>query len=336
MKKLLLLSALLASFSLSAAPDDIGATEVATWEGNAKACFLMMFDDGWPSALVVAIPELEKRNLAATYFLVPEKGEYKVYEEKWKKVAGKPGVVFGVHTLTHHGIKDLEHGRHEIGDCAKYLRDIVPGKRTRLLAYGQPGVGQGKWNITGDEEKQLLKEFDLVDRPPFRDHGAVYHWQTCEQMLALADKAIETGGMNYVIFHGLEIKDPKRTYQDFWAMKQDIVFPFFDAIAERRDRGDLWVTDWISCHQYETERATARVENIVPGKKGITLTLSCDADPALYDLPLTLRTRVPKDWEKVSVTQGERTEQVDAKDGVVQYHAVPDGTSIALARSTER
>lgn len=315
------------------APAAVGDTVVQKWKGGAKACFLLMFDDGWPSAIDVAVPELEKRGLVATYYIVPEKGEFKAREKAWREEAWKRGAVYGNHTMTHHGVRDYEHARTEIGGCTDWILDVVPGKRPRLVSYGQPGVDKGKWNITREELQRILDEWHMVERPDFRGHGAVYHLKTCDDMLALADRAIASGGMEYVVFHGLEHKAPWRTWQDFWAMKQDIVFPFFDAIAERRDRGDLWVTDHISCHQYETERATARVEKlqVAPGGRGVRFTLSCDADPALYDLPLTLRTRVPAQWRKATVKRGANVlATVPVEDGVVQYEVAPGPEPVTL------
>ena len=324
-----------AALPLSAATDPAdgaGSAEVLRWHGGAKAAFLLMFDDGWPSHVDVAVPELEKRGLVATYYIVPEKGEFKAREKAWREDLWKRGAVYGNHTLTHHGVKDVEDARREIGRCTEWILDVVPGKRPRLVSYAQPGVDPGKWNISGEEKKRILEEFHLVERPDFRDHGAVYHLKTCADMLALADRAIANGGMEYVIFHGVEHIAPWRTWQDFWAAPQSEFFPFLDAIAERRDRGDLWVTDHISCHQYERERASARVES-TPAGKGFRLRLTCDADPAFYDLPLTLRVRVPDDWRgSVSIRQGgrEATAPIDPETHTAAFDAVPGAVPIDI------
>ena len=327
---LLSLAAVGAGAAEPAAP---GETAIQTWRGGAKACFLLMFDDGWPSHADVAVPELEKRGLVATYYIVPEKGEFKAREKAWREDLWKRGAVYGNHTLTHHGVKDFEDARREIGKCTEWILDVVPGRRPRLVSYAQPGVDKGKWNITGEEKARILEEFHLVERPDFRDHGAVYHLKTCGDMLALADRAIASGGMEYVIFHGVEHIAPWRTWQDFWAAPQAEFFPFLDAVAERRDRGDLWVTDHISCHQYETERASARAKTLAVSPTAIRLSLECDADPAFYDLALTLRTRVPDAWTgDALVRQGDREARVpiDPKTHTVQYDAVPGAVPIDI------
>jgi len=331
MKKLIALALPLVTLALSAA---VGDTEVMKWENGAKACFLLMFDDGWPSAVDVAIPELAKRGLSATYYIVPLKGEYKVREKKWKEHANDPGVVLANHTMRHQKVTDYEQAMKEIGDVNTYIRSLVTNPPPKLISWGQPGLKPGCWTISKEDYARVLKELHLIDRPTFNGHGAVYHMQTCEQMMKLVNKALAEGGMEYVIFHGVEDLASWRTgrggYQDFWAMKQAICFPFFDNLSELQKKGDLWVTDHISWHQYETEFKTAKV---VKGKAKSgcqTYLLTCEADPEYYDYPLTLETQVPAKWKKATVIQGKRIEKCDVKGGKIRYRAVPGKTAIEI------
>ena len=303
-----------------AAPGD---TKIAKWKDDRTAVFLLMFDDGWPSLWQVAIPEMAKRGLIGTFYLNPEKGEYKKFEEKWKTEVPKTGMVYGNHTMTHQGVKDLENADWEIGACAEYLRKMNPDQKPGLISYAQPGVGPGKWNITGEQQAELLKKHNLVDRPPFRGHGAVYHLKTTDEMMALADKAIASKGMEYLVVHGVERKEPNWGYQDFWPLKQDVFFPLLDRLKEKSDKGELWITDHITQHKYEVQRdaTTVKVLKNVPG--GIELEATCSAAPEWYDGTLTFITEVPSDWKKVAVSQGDRKTSVDVKDGFVKFDANP-------------
>jgi hypothetical protein len=302
----------------------LGESRVAKWKDDKKAAFLLMFDDSWPSHWQVAVPALVARKMTATFYINPGKGEYLKFKDKWENDVWTNGVVYGVHTMTHQGVKDLENAEYEIGACAKVIGATGSGKTPRLISWGMPGVGPGKWNITGEELQALLKKHHLVDRPTFNDHGVVYHLQKADQMLALADKAIAAGGMEYLIAHGVERgPDMNWGYQDFWAWKQEIFFAVLDGLAQRRDRGDLWITDHISYHQYLTERATAKVQTLKADPTGIRLALTCEADPQFYDVPLTVVTRVPADWQECRVTQGDRTSSVAVVNGMVTFDAVP-------------
>ncbi|MEO5712854.1 MAG: polysaccharide deacetylase family protein [Luteolibacter sp.] len=308
----------------------VGDTQVAKWKDDRTGVFMLMFDDSWPSHFQVAVPEVEKRGLVATFYICPDKGEFKTMAKEWDKVAANKKMVLADHTMTHRGVKDLANAEHEIGDCAEIVRKLQPGKENRLVSFGMPGVGPNEWNLTSDQLKELLTKHHLVSRPPFQGHGAVYHQKTFEEMIALADKAIRDKGVEYLVVHGVERVTPDWGYQDMWPLKQTILFPLLDGLKERSDRGELWVTDHISQHQYETEREGATVKTLKVVPKGIQLELKCSADPKLYDLLLTLVTQVPPAWSACDISQGEVKSRATAKGGVLVFDAIPNGPPIAI------
>jgi len=206
-------------------------TRIAKWQDDKKAAFLLMFDDGWPSHWQVAVPELAKRHLTATFYIVPGKGEFKAFEKKWLTDVPEAGMVVGDHTFTHTGIKTPDKADFEIGDCQRYILKNYPGKTPRLISFAQPGGVP--WAISRSDEDAMLAKYNLIERPPFEGHGAVYHLQTTDQMLALADKAIASGGMEYLVIHGVERITPNWGYQDFWALKQSIFLPLLDGLQQR-------------------------------------------------------------------------------------------------------
>lgn len=318
MKKLVFALCALGSVSLLAAPGD---ASVAKWENDATAAFMLMFDDGWPSAWQAAMPALEARKLPADFYIIPKKGEFKVFEGRWKELFKNPLFRFGNHTMTHNGFDGYDGAVKEFGECTDYLRANVPGKPGRLISYAQPGVLSGRWNINGEQEAAICKAQGLVARPTFRGHGATYHFKTKDDMLALATKAVKETSCEYVIFHGVAVDDPKRGYQDFWAVPTKEYLPFFDEIATMRERGELWIADHVSVHQYETERSTAKVKSLGKKGKGYRFALTCDADPKLYDHTLTVKVEVPKTWK-------------NARNGFVCVNVLPDGKPFDVTPET--
>ncbi len=309
----------------------VGDTRVAHWQHDAKAVFLLMFDDSWPSAFQVAAPELVKRDMIATFYICPGKGEYKVFKSEWENQVWKTGMVYGNHTFTHSGVKDFDDAKKEIGQANDAIYAAVPGKNPRLISFAMPGVAQGKWNINKEQLAEILKANHLIDRPTFSGHGAVFQWKTTEQMLALADKAIASGGMEYLVIHGVERRAPLDTsYQDMWALNQDLFREVLDGLNTRRERGDLWITDHISYHQYDTERATAKVKTLSADAKKIALQLTSNADKSFYDQPLTLVTQVPPTWTAVQVTQGDAKMTAPVTNGLVKFTALPNDVQVEL------
>ena len=306
----------------------VGEARVAKWKDDKTAAFLLMFDDGWPSHWQVAVPELRKRDMTATFYIVPNKGEFKQFKKKWEEVAAQ-GMTLGNHTWTHDGFQGAEDSQKEIGDTTQFLYDFVPGKNPRLMSFALPGVKSydyGEGNFLG----AMLKANNLIDRGDFKGHGAVYHWKTTEQMLALADKAIANGGMEYLVIHGVERIGPNVHYQDFWALKQDVFLPILDGLAERRDRGDLWITDHISEYKYDQERTGATVETLKNTAKEIQLNFVTTTDPQLYDAPLTLVVGVPPTWKSCQIEQGDTKTTATPKDGNVMFDAMPDGKPVVI------
>jgi hypothetical protein len=334
MRRLFAATLLLFSACTSVYAETPGTTRIAKWKDDRTAAFLLMFDDSWPSHWQVAAPELAKRGLIATFYICPAKGEYKQFAAKWEQELWKQGMVYAVHTMTHGGIKDMENGEYEIGECAKVIRSIVPGTKDKLVSYGRPGVKKGTWNITDEQEAELLKKHQLIDRPPFTGHGAVYHLKTTEEMLALADKAIAAKDLEYLVVHGVERVGPVVKYQDFWPLPQTVFFPLLDGLKARVDRGELWMTDHISAHQYQMERESAEVKVLEANDKTIRLQLISKADPKLYDQPLTLLTQVPAGWKSCEVKQGEQKATLGIANASVKFDAIPNGGEITLKPAT--
>ena len=334
MKHAALAIATLSATALFAAPGD---ATVEKWENGAKGAFMLMFDDGWPSAWQAAMPALEARGLPADFYIIPNKGEFKAFEKKWKECFKNPLFRFGNHTMNHSGFNDYDGAVKEFGDCTKYLRENVPGKEGRLISYAQPGVPSGRWNINAEQEAEICRAQGLVARPTFRDHGATYHLKNKDDMLAKAKKAIAEGIVEYVIFHGVAVDDPKRGYQDFWAMPTKEYIPFFDELAAMRDRNELWIADHVSVHQYETERASAKVKKLDAPSSALKLAVTCDADPKLYDYPLTLKVEVPKAWKAAKYRQGKDGEVglSRVEGGFAFVKAVPNGVPVGIVESKE-
>ncbi|HSI64481.1 MAG TPA: hypothetical protein VLE43_15240, partial [Candidatus Saccharimonadia bacterium] len=156
------------------------------------------------------------------------------------------------------------------------------------------------------------------------------------EMLALADKAIAAKDLEYLVVHGVERVGPVVKYQDFWPLPQAVFFPLLDGLKARVDRGELWMTDHISAHQYQVERDSAEVKVLESNDKSIRLQLTCKADPKLYDQPLTLVTQMPPEWKTCEVVQGEKKTQPGIAGGQVKFDAFPHGGEITLRPSTAR
>ena len=309
----------LMSGSLLAQSTAPGATRIANWKDDKKAPFLMMFDDCCPTHVTNVFPELQKRGMTGTFYIVNEKPERKARLEFWEKEApGDPNVVFGNHTVNHKALTDLAQAEQELVGCNELIYRVSPGKNPRLISYATPGGP--KHEVTEDQLKEILVRQHLLLRPPFGGHGGGIHFKTGDDVLAAVDKAVSSGQQEYVIFHGVGGDWISFPMPEFVAM--------LDGLEKRRDA--IWITDHVSAHKYETERNATQVETAEASGRKIILKVKNSTDAALYDQPLTFVTKVPANWKACAVTQNGKTSRVAVVNGEAKFEALPVNGSIQL------
>jgi peptidoglycan/xylan/chitin deacetylase (PgdA/CDA1 family) len=110
---------------------------------------------------------------------------------------------------------------------------------------------------------------------------------------------------------------------------------FFDHLAAARDK--VWVATFQDVTKYMRERQHARVQTRTVDA-ALHVSLAHALDPALYDLPLTLKTYVPAGWTRVGLTQGATTSVLtprqDAGGSFVLYDARPNVEEVVLTENS--
>src|SRR4051794_15692055 len=68
-------------------------TQVLKWKDGKKAVIMLGFDDSAPSQLQNVVPELEKRKIVGTFYLVTGNKLYAGLQQRWEAAAKSPCVV---------------------------------------------------------------------------------------------------------------------------------------------------------------------------------------------------------------------------------------------------
>ncbi len=295
---------------------DIGGTKVENWKDGRKTAFLLFFDDNTPSQLKNAIPELKKRNLIGTFYVCP--GKKQLWTAAWEKEVSDSKLVLGNHTMNHKFVADASEMEGEIKECSEYLAKLRPdSQKPILVSFGKPGTNP-PWKIAEDQIKAVLPKYNLVYRPAIV--MAAINLKTGKDMTNAVDKAIAKGETGNILFHGVGGDWLSASMQDYLQL--------LDYLVSKQDQ--VWVTDHISAHKYETERKTATVKLLKQSEQEIQLSLTTQADPQLYDQPLTLTTQVPAAWKKCQVSQGAAQSVTPVNDGTVRYDALPGAAPVTL------
>ncbi len=271
----------------------------------------MAFDDGCKSQLDNAIPLLRAYGAVGTFYPILDAGFFKDQLARWQEVVDDPCVVLGNHTLTHGDFPDGAKFDEEVKAAQDAIRALTPkAKWPRLVSFGQPGVKV--WKVTKEEYAETLARYDLIDRPPF--FGAAIHVTTVPQAEQIVDKAIATGDMTHVDFHGVG--------GDWLAPPTEFLEGLLKKLLAERDH--IWQTSAVDYHKYLTERDASTIETVSKDAGKVVLRLVSMTDPALYDLPLTIEADVPADWMLCRVA-AQGLAEVDAKvvGGRVRFYALP-------------
>lgn len=296
--------------------EKISDTQVLKWKDGKQAVFFLAFDDGCPSHLKNVIPELHKRKIPATFYLIANNGMVRD-QPAWAKEAKTPEVILGNHTFNHKDCTSVEQLNDELSKANDAINErVAPANTTRLISYGQPGGV--KWTVSKDEVQAALAKHNLVSRPPF--WGAAIHVKTTEDTERLVDAAIGKGDMGHLDFHGVG--------GDWLAATVEFLHATLDKLEAAKDK--LWITDHISYHKYLTERKASEVKVLASEPKQIRIRLHATTDPKLYDQALTLATKVPADWRSVLVTQGQTKVTAAVVESIVKYNAMPCTQEITL------
>jgi peptidoglycan/xylan/chitin deacetylase (PgdA/CDA1 family) len=303
-----------------------GETRVAKWRGDAKAAFQLWFDDGCPSHVKNAVPELVKRKLQATFYLNPGAGHYKPFAKQWEEQFPKLGFEYGNHTFTHQGAQDAADLEGELTKCNEVLARIAAAgaRPPGLVSFGRPGVKQGAWTVSDEDVKTVLAKHNLIERPKL-DHGiAGVQVKTATDVLSAVDKVVASGGSDFVLFHGVG--------GDWLSFPMPEFVKLLDELEKRR--GAVWCGGAIETFKYAAERNAATVKVLEITDQRVRVSLQCTTDPKLYDAPLTLVTRVPTAWtECVVKAKGAPDARVTAAEGQIRYDVAPTADVITIERA---
>lgn len=253
------------------------------------------------------------------------------------------GHEIGSHTITHPRLDALDDAniRYELAQSRVEIREQM-GDRHTFSAEAPFGIEDERvMDVAYDVYPALRNRMphawlDELNRSSQRDPLAsarpYVQWQrgiltrtTTAQMQSWIETTRASGRTWLVIvIHGVE-------GIGWEAVSRANLAAFFDALVASQDR--LWVATFQDVTKYLRERMSASVA-VSESKGTIRVTLTHGLDPVLYDLPLTLRTRVPDDWSRVRVEQGTSVTSVSVErsthGAIVAYQAAPGRDPVML------
>ena len=300
-------------------------TQIARWKDNAKGVIVFYYDDGTGSALSFAVPTLEKYGVDGTFYIAP--GWFEKTPEKldvWIDAAKNPCIHLANHTWMHSGAKNLEEAESEIAKADDVLRSHLGFPKNKLMSFSHPGGTP--WAITQDQEHQLAAKYSLISRP----HGAKgvagpkHDVKNAQDAIARLDLAEKSGELTFIMFHGVG-----GDWFKFPAADHEILIR---EVARRKTEGRIWAPATIDAQKYEAERNSASITNTTSADS-LSFELVVTTDPVQYDVPLTLVSPVPADWESAVIQQDQRSFKAPVHQGVLTYDVNPVSSRITVSQN---
>ena len=288
MKKAVLTSlALFVWAALAQAQTNLVLPKVAPWNGH-KAAVSLTFDDSDPSHLDVVIPELNRRGLHGTFFLIANRTDRK---DEWRQ-ALKAGHELANHTLDHLHANQLNPGQEEsqVSGAQAVLQKTF-GIPVLTFAYPYTEVSPGllKW----------VQQDCFIARGGYGDNGGYYmkpesepDWFNIPSQMTMTaspfslyqgwiDQDFAAGAWMVFMIHGLEGTP--------WGY-QPITKAVFNQILDALQAKDIWVETFSAVGAYW--KAQKVFEAVKPLAQNGTLVWNWQV-PKVFPARVTLKVGLP-------------------------------------------
>jgi peptidoglycan/xylan/chitin deacetylase (PgdA/CDA1 family) len=331
---------------------------VCNWDNNRKAAIVLTFDDWSPGQCPIATPELLKRNLNATFFIITN--NVQTWDNcYWPQVLQEVtnGNEIGNHTYTHPYLSKLntwavapsgippyatltDQITREVGGAKKTLEQYITNQPILTFAYP-----------FGDYNTQVLDSI-IADghicargvTPPTNftynfavNAGDYYNLNTypMSSSVSLASfygqvqNVMNGGGLLTYLYHSL---DNGSEYGDNWysQVQQSALQKQLDTLVYVKDK--VWVTTLVQAIKYHKEKRCASLtQTQAPDgstwKLLLTDTLS---NNAIYNQPLSIKLKT-NGVNYLSVVQNGVVIPIDLmRNDSIMFRAVPDNGEITL------
>jgi peptidoglycan/xylan/chitin deacetylase (PgdA/CDA1 family) len=265
---------------------------IIPWNGY-KAAISLSFDDGDPSQLETAVPELSKRGIRGTFFLIANR--LKNLEE-WKKAA-QAGQEIGNHTLDH------RHGRDLNATEAVEQVQLSRQKLEESLGVSSPTFAYPFTEITADL-RRASQNCHFLSRGGY---GAVcmnpenqpdWHYLASQVAYAHTSSGILKGWTDQNIYGGTWSIPQFHAFtgsQTGWQPLSPVKFSdFLDDLVERKK--EIWVAPLGEVGAYWQAQGILEKANIERKEETVFLRWK---KPLLIPAGTILKVRLAKNTEKV-------------------------------------
>jgi Polysaccharide deacetylase len=254
---------------------------IARWYDGRQAALSIRFDDSHPTHLSKAIPMLRRYGFRGTFMINPGGGDFEDHRAEWEACARRGDQEFANHSMHHRGAVGDAAMEAEIGEAAKAIWGLFPGK-SKLAALN---LGGGTVFETTHTLRYYLDKYYLFDASQDSTGMDDTYGNRVANFRRTLGQHLERGLWCRIHYHSIG-EGLSSSEANFRAVLD---------IAQEHEAA-LWIAGMADIHKYQTERGGSALARVRSDRGNLTFRLSCRTDPEIYDQPLTIEVTTPTSW----------------------------------------
>jgi peptidoglycan/xylan/chitin deacetylase (PgdA/CDA1 family) len=317
---------------LSAAADH----QVTRWLGGRGSAVSVTFDDGLYSQASVGASMMNERGFKGSFYIKSEPGWafWPTYWEDWQTVA-TAGHEVGSHTVDHAHLTELSVGdaRYQLRESRETIEANIDQPPGMTIAY--------PYGESNDSVEAITAEYYIAGRDVWSPGYMNYYPEDSNNPVDFY--AIGSAAFDYpdlTTYERLASYTDTAEAEHAWFIPHihELDSPAPVAILAQylddlENRDNIWIDTLGAVVRYMREREAATL-HVNEGETSISLVLTHNLDPEIYNQLLTIRSTVPLSWSGVEISQGGFSQVVEpvleGAESVVYYDALPNGATILL------
>lgn len=296
-------------------PQKYGQPEVCLWKNDKYAALSITVDDNCKPDHKWWLKQCKEFGFPITWFVITNKvgGKNKSFSGTWNDFAKLVAAGHSVqsHSASHGrtndklGNKEL---RKEYEGSKNAIETNIPGNKCLAIAYPW---GKGK--------PKFAKKFFIAAR------GTVGTPNQANRI-----NYMNTSGGHFKIYMidsvlGNPIEKPKWLARSYYKRGWLTLLHHFVASGRtpeqkkasiskvrafleyaNKNKAKLWIDTFVNVAKYGQERDSAKIENLKASPDKISFNITDDMKDDIFDMPLTVKIRLDKGWNKLNATQGNK------------------------------
>lgn len=284
-----------------------------------KGVVSLTFDDGSINQFKVALPLLNKMNLPATFYLITGNIDTTLINYLYNEDRNK--VDIGSHTVNHTDLKnvDLKTVQSELEDSHEDLINIFGNNSMLTFAY--------PWGSYNSSVKELVKKNYVAARSANTGYNSISYFDKYSLYVQTFSEGTSYNTANVWLEFAAE--------NGLWLveMHHDVFNDNFSRHLEyiKMNQDKIWCSTISDFIKYSEEYRNAKVTCDYCNDSIFTIRLDDSLDDNIYDHPLSLKLKIPDNWEEISFSNDIPFETVHSgKNSFVLFEAKPDNTHIII------